>query len=215
MSISSRCDTSIRPSRTNNSVDVVGDGLGVEAGDRRRRVRARGGAKLCSAVDACPCCPVARDDADVDDNFIAPDVVEPPAIDELNAPEEQEPAEMPLVLPSVYQPTRSEYLDHCVTHYPFRAWCRHCLEGRGREFGHVQSRGDKDVRCTPVVSFDYCFIIIPTGYDPPEDYLCVRAPSSPPLLRPYELPHQSMPTYGVLDLVTCLEAFLASPSIDA
>ena len=79
--------------------------------------------------------------------------------DELCAPcEEEEQAEMPLVLPSVYQPTRSEYLDHCVTHYPFRAWCKHCLEGRGREYGHDQSRGTKDERSTPVVSFDYCFI---------------------------------------------------------
>ena len=42
---------------------------------------------------------------------------------------EEEQAEMPLCLPSVYQPTRSEYLDHCVTHYPFRAWCKDCLEG--------------------------------------------------------------------------------------
>ena len=71
---------------------------------------------------------------------------------------EEEQAEMPLCLPSVYQPTRSEYLDHCVTHYPFRAWCKHCLEGRGREFGHDNQRGLKDERSTPVVSFDYCFI---------------------------------------------------------
>ena len=72
--------------------------------------------------------------------------------------EEEEQAEMPLCLPSVYQPTRSESMDHCVTHYPFRAWCKHCLEGRGREFGHGSHRGDKDERSTPVVSFDYAFI---------------------------------------------------------
>ena len=72
--------------------------------------------------------------------------------------DDEEQAEMPLVLPSVYQPTRSEYLDHCVTHYPFRAWCKHCLEGRGREFGHSHLEGSKDERSTPVVSFDYCFI---------------------------------------------------------
>ena len=34
----------------------------------------------------------------------------------------------------------------------------HCLEGRGREFGHDNRRGDKDERCTPVVAFDYCFV---------------------------------------------------------
>ena len=76
---------------------------------------------------------------------------------ELEAQEEEQ-AEMPLCLPSVYQPTRSEYLDHCTTHYPFRAWCKHCLEGRGREFGHCHQRGTKDDRSTPVVSFDYAFV---------------------------------------------------------
>ena len=71
---------------------------------------------------------------------------------------DEEQAEAPANLPTMYQPTHSEYLDHCVTHYPFRAWCKHCLEGRGREFGHDASRGDKEARATPVVSFDYCFL---------------------------------------------------------
>ena len=77
---------------------------------------------------------------------------------EIEAIEEEEQADVPATLPNVYQPTRSEYLDHCVTHYPFRAWCRHCLEGRGREFGHSCHSGTKDSRSSPVVSFDYCFI---------------------------------------------------------
>ena len=154
----SRSEDSIRPLQTNNSVEV-GDGLGVEVGRRRRGVGARG-ARLCATfADACPCCPIAQDDARVEGTAaVAPNVDEPPIVDEMIASEEQEPAAMPLVLPSVYQPTRSEYLDHCVTHFPFRAWCKHCLEGRGREFGHEHSRGAKDSRSTPVVSFDYCFI---------------------------------------------------------
>ena len=64
----------------------------------------------------------------------------------------------PGLLPTVYQPTRSEFLDHCISHFPFRVWCRHCVEGRGREFGHSNSQGEKDERSTPVVSFDYAFI---------------------------------------------------------
>ena len=152
----SRSEDSIRPSRTNNSVDV-GGGLGGGAGRQRRGVEGRRGAKLCATFDdACPCCPIAQGDAQVGGAAVAPNVdVE---AEELIATEEQEPAEMPLVLPQVYQPTRSEYLDHCVTHYPFRAWCKHCLEGRGREFGHEHGNGTKDERSTPVVSFDYCFI---------------------------------------------------------
>ena len=71
---------------------------------------------------------------------------------------EEEQAIVPANLPSVYQPTHSEYLDHCVIHYPFRVWCKHCLEGRGREFGHDNQRGDKDARSTPVIAFDFAFI---------------------------------------------------------
>ena len=31
---------------------------------------------------------------------------------------DEEEALVPAILPAVYQPTHSEYLDHCVTHYP-------------------------------------------------------------------------------------------------
>ena len=112
----------------------VGGGSGAKVGEGRRDERSR---------------PVFPVEAGIDEG----------PLDELCAPcEEEEQAEMPMCLPSVYQPTRSEYMDHCVTHYPFRAWCKHCLEGRGREFGHGSHRGDKDERSTPVVSFDYAFI---------------------------------------------------------
>ena len=48
----------------------------------------------------------------------------------------EEEAEAVRPLPSPVAPTRSDFLDHCVTHCPYRSWCRHCVEGRGREFGH-------------------------------------------------------------------------------
>ena len=52
--------------------------------------------------------------------------------EDIEAIDEEEEADVPLCLPAQYhQPSRSEFLDHCVTHYPFRAWCRHCLEGQG------------------------------------------------------------------------------------
>ena len=51
---------------------------------------------------------------------------------EIEAIDEEEQAQVPGGLPNVYQLTRSEYLDHCVTHYLFGAGCRHCLEGRGQ-----------------------------------------------------------------------------------
>jgi hypothetical protein len=75
--------------------------------------------------------------------------------EESEAIDEEEEADVPLCLPAQYQLSRSEFLDHCVTHYPFRAWCRHCLEGRGREFGHGNHGGAKEHNACPVVSFDY------------------------------------------------------------
>ena len=51
---------------------------------------------------------------------------------EIEASDEEEEAHVPLCLPTQYQPSHSEFLDHCVTHYPFQAWCPHCFQGRGR-----------------------------------------------------------------------------------
>ena len=53
-----------------------------------------------------------------------------------------------------YAPTRSEFLEHCVTHNPFRPWCRHCVEGRGQEHGHYKRR-EADSTRVPLVAFDY------------------------------------------------------------
>ena len=41
--------------------------------------------------------------------------------EELEASPDEEQAEAVGTLPSPLQPTHSEYCDHCVTHYPFRA----------------------------------------------------------------------------------------------
>ena len=52
--------------------------------------------------------------------------------DEFTAAAEEEQAEPLRQLPTPHMPTRSEVLDHRCTHVPFRAWCPHCVEGRGR-----------------------------------------------------------------------------------
>ena len=71
---------------------------------------------------------------------------------ELHAEEEQE-VQPVARLPS-YTPTRSEYLDHCVTHSPYRPWCTHCVKGRGAEFGHYKRRNN-DANRVPLIAFDY------------------------------------------------------------
>ena len=70
--------------------------------------------------------------------------------------EEEEPVERVKTLPTPYQPTHSEYCDHCVTHFPFQSWCSHCVEGRGKEFGHTTK--PKEPGAAPTVSFDYAFL---------------------------------------------------------
>ena len=73
-------------------------------------------------------------------------------VEELTAEAEQEPERI-ATLPS-YQPSKSEYDEHCVTHCPYRPWCRHCAEGRGQEFGHHR-RKEHDPNRVPMLAFDY------------------------------------------------------------
>ena len=60
-------------------------------------------------------------------------------------------------LPSPELPSQSEIDDHNVDHCPYRAWCRHCVEGRAREMAHkLQDQGTRKIS---TVSFDYLFVI--------------------------------------------------------
>ena len=76
--------------------------------------------------------------------------------DEIEAAPEEEPAAKARPLPTPFQPTLSQYLDHCLTHYPYQSWCPHCVEGRGREFGHHVRV--KEPSAAPTISFDYAFV---------------------------------------------------------
>ena len=52
--------------------------------------------------------------------------------------------------------SREEYGRHCVTHFPYRPWCRHCVFGAGRRGRHVSVQsGAHDI---PVISIDYGFL---------------------------------------------------------
>ena len=75
--------------------------------------------------------------------------------EELKISEEGDQAVRVVPLPTPYQPTLSQLLVHCVTHYPYQSWCPYCVEGRGREFGHRCVA--KESSATPTVSFVYAF----------------------------------------------------------
>ena len=47
---------------------------------------------------------------------------------------------------------------HELTHTPYRAWCRHCVRGRGKNMGHRKSNEDKSEATVPRVSMDYFFM---------------------------------------------------------
>ena len=42
--------------------------------------------------------------------------------EEIQAALEEEPAAKVKPLPTPIQPTLSQYLDHCLTHYPYQSW---------------------------------------------------------------------------------------------
>ena len=73
---------------------------------------------------------------------------------ELRAADEEEQAETVNPLPTPFQPTLSQHLDHCITHYPYQSWCPHCVEGRGREIGHYTHANEPGaVPTTSLITF--------------------------------------------------------------
>ena len=59
------------------------------------------------------------------------------------------------------RPTKQEVAEHCVTHWPFRSWCRHCVMGRASASPHrSRTEGDREFsrERIPTISVDYCFM---------------------------------------------------------
>ena len=59
------------------------------------------------------------------------------------------------------RPTKKEIEDHCVAHWPFRSWCRHCVMGRAQGSPHYSRGSDSKefARCgPPTISMDHCFL---------------------------------------------------------
>ena len=57
------------------------------------------------------------------------------------------------------QPTKEEWEQHVITHLPFRAWCPHCIRGRGLNAPHHRvPEEDKQGGEVAYVSLDYGFM---------------------------------------------------------
>ena len=62
------------------------------------------------------------------------------------------------VLPDPGAPTKQEVEDHKArNHLPYRAWCPHCVRGKGKSLAHQALEAEKD-HTLPTVSMDYCFM---------------------------------------------------------
>ena len=59
------------------------------------------------------------------------------------------------VLASPMTPTPEEVAEHNVCHVPHRAWCRHCVAGRGKADQHRTSEANGQV---PALHTDYGFL---------------------------------------------------------
>ena len=70
---------------------------------------------------------------------------------ESNNPEDAEPLQS-FKTPDL--PSREAIEQHRIDHWPYRCWCRDCVEGAGREFKH----GSVERSSAAIVSMDYMFV---------------------------------------------------------
>ena len=77
-----------------------------------------------------------------------------------NGEDGQKPAEAnkPKPLQDPVKPLRCEVIEHNLTHLPYRSWCLHCVNGRGKTLPHFSQDTD-EMHQVPMVSVDYHFIV--------------------------------------------------------
>ena len=80
-------------------------------------------------------------------------LVEPEHVDEEGG---DEPTGSSAAMPSMSAPSEKEKEEHFVSHFPFRAWCEHCVRGKAKAMRHVKV--DHSEEQVPVISVDYCFM---------------------------------------------------------
>ena len=69
--------------------------------------------------------------------------------------EEEVSKEVVVVMNGPRTPTVKEYVEHCLTHVPFQAWCRVCVLTKAKNQPHKKHNSKRE--CT-VFSMDYMFM---------------------------------------------------------
>ena len=81
---------------------------------------------------------------------------------EVNVEEQiEDEARQPNVPLSIGRPTKREMEEHCVSHWPFRSWCRHCVRGRAVSSSHRRKTAEAEEFArdrVPTISVDDCFM---------------------------------------------------------
>ena len=74
---------------------------------------------------------------------------------------DQEPGmRAPIKMVDPKLPSQDEVDEHCLTHLPYRNWCRHCVRGKGRAADHKTADRQDGL---PEVHMDYCFMSMANG----------------------------------------------------
>ena len=85
---------------------------------------------------------------------------------EAQRPESEEPEEMqpdgarqagPTPRKKPELPSVKEQELHNTTHYPFRSWCKWCVQGRKPNWGHYSLPEEAHEEKGPEIHMDYCF----------------------------------------------------------
>ena len=56
------------------------------------------------------------------------------------------------------QPTPAERAEHCLTHIPYRPWCKHCVRGKAKGRPSRRLKESEAESHHPRIRFDYCII---------------------------------------------------------
>ena len=67
---------------------------------------------------------------------------------------------VPVTLKAPHRVTKEEREAHEVTHMPYRAWCPHCVQARGRNTPHRPRADDAKASGVPKIAMDYVFMSV-------------------------------------------------------
>ena len=104
--------------------------------------------------------------------------------------------------PVPYTPTQAEREAHEISHWPYRAWCRFCVQGRGKNLDHARMEAELN-HGLDTISID--FMYLGQNDDSPFPVLAFRVHSNR-WTESYQCVSKSgRDVYNILALVACIK----------